>query len=338
MKPLKTILTHGFLLIAVLAKSQSEQVADTVKTYTGKFEQNEKTNSAANPEIIKNAYPLRLFPSSGINLNNGFNSNYTGYSKSFELPEYAYQLESYIARTSPNPLAAHTPLSYDFNHGGYLGLSNNSFLTAFQSRRTYMLIGTVENIGSAYTYATSRLQFTASVSVDKYRENVRSKYDANISAELDYLLSDKIMLKVFGMHSINRNKNQFSRGMYGMRPQTYYGSNINFAVTDNFYIKTGFYGTNYSIGGINNNDFGFNGDMGLWITDRVKIAAMGQYSLRNSYGGMSQGMGMYPQTYYGGYLEFKVTENFGVRGGALRQFDIRKGKWVTVPYFEFVSY
>jgi hypothetical protein len=338
MKALKTIFTHGFLLIAIFAKSQSEQVVDTIKTHLNQSEQNEKINSTANPEIIKDAYPLRLFPISGINLNNDFNSNYTGFSKSFELPEYDYQLESYIARTSPNPLVALTPMSYDFNHAGYLGLSTNSFITTFQSRKTYMLIGTVENIGSAYTYVTNRLQFTASVSVDKYRENDKSKYDANISAELDYMLSNKIMLNIFGMRSIDRNKNIFSRGMYGRHPQTYYGSNINFAVTDNFYIKTGFYGTNYSIDRMNNNDFGFNGDIGLWITDKVKIAGMGQYSLRNSYGEMSKGMGMYPQTYYGGYLEFKVTENFGVRGGALRQFDIRKGKWVTVPYFEFVSY
>jgi hypothetical protein len=337
MKILKAILILGFLLITFFSKSQSEPVADTVKTHLNQFETNEKINTNTNSEFIQNAYPLRLFPVFGTNFNN-FNSNRTDVSKSFELPQYDYQLESYIARTSPNPLAVRTPLSYDFYHSGYLGLTNNSFLSTFQSRKTYMLIGTIENIGSAYTYATNRLRFTATASVDKYRENYKSKYDANISAEFNYLLSSRIMLTIFGIHSIDNNKYIFSRGMYGGRPQTYYGGNINFGITDNFYIKTGIYGTNYSISGINNNDFGFNGDIGLWITDRVKIAGMGQYSLRNSYGTMSQGMGMYPQTYYGGYMEFKVTEKFGVRGGALRQFDIRKGKWVTVPYFEFVSY
>jgi hypothetical protein len=35
---------------------------------------------------------------------------------------------------------------------------------------------------------------------------------------------------------------------------------------------------------------------------------------------------------------FKVNENFGIRGGALQKFDIRKGKWVIIPYFEFVKY
>ncbi|MDR0421003.1 MAG: hypothetical protein LBH30_06125 [Prevotellaceae bacterium] len=335
MKTFKTILIPILLLIAVSAKSQSEQIIDTVKTHTDKLETKEKVNT--NFELIEHLYPTRFLPMSGIDFNNNF-SNYRNYSGAFEMPQYDYQLESYITRTTPNPLAVRTPLSYDFNHGGYMGLSANSFLTTFQNRRTYMLIGTVENVGSAYTYTNGRLQFTTAVSVDKYRESDKSKYDANISAELNYLLSDKIMLSTFGMYSIDKNKNLLSRGMYGGRPQIYYGSSLNFAVTDNFYIKTGFYGTNYSIGGLRNNDFGFNGDIGLWVTDRVKVAGMGQYSLRNSYGQMSQGFGGYPQSYYGGYLEFKVNENFGVRGGALRQFDIRKGKWVTVPYFEFVKY
>jgi hypothetical protein len=333
MKPLKTILILVFLLIAILAKSQSEQIVDTIKTNLNQFEPNEKINTTTNSEII-NSYPILLFPNSNNNLNN----DYRNFIKPIELPQYDYTLESYIARTTPNPLETTTPLSYDFNHGGYLRLSHNSLFTTFQSRKTYMLIGTIENVGGSYTYIANHLRFTTGVSVDKYRENDKSKYDVNINAEVDYLLSNNVMLTLFGMHSLNRDKNLFSRGMYGGRPQTYYGSNINFAVTDNFYIKAGFYGTNYTISGINNNDFGFNGDIGFWITDRVKVAGTGQYSLRNNYGKLSQGMGMYPQTYYGGYLEFKVNENFGVRGGALNKFDIRKGKWITVPYFEFVKY
>ncbi|MDR3287324.1 MAG: hypothetical protein LBT27_07770 [Prevotellaceae bacterium] len=329
------IILFGFLLISISAKSQSEQVVDTVKT---NFNQPEQNATNINSEIIKNIYPQRFFPVSETNLNNDLNYKNQYFSKPFELPPFDYNLESYITRTTPNPLAVRTPLSYDFNHVGYMGLSRNSFLTAFQSRKTYMLVGTIENVGGAYTYVANRMRFTTGVSVDKYRESDKSKYDANINAEFNYLVSDKITLSVFGMHSFDKNKNLLSHGMYGGRPQTYYGSNINFDVSDKFYIQTGVYGTNYSINGKHNNDFGFNGDIGYWLTDRVKVAGKGQYSLRNSYGAMSQGMGMYPQTYYGGYIEFKVNENFGVRGGALREFDIRKGKWVTVPYFEFVSY
>jgi hypothetical protein len=259
-------------------------------------------------------------------------------AKIFELPDFDYGLESYLAKTTPNPLAVRTPLSYDFAHAGFMPLSSNSFITTFQNRKTYMLIGTKEAVGGAYNYINGRLSLSAGVSVDKYRQAGNSKFDANINAEANYLLSERVALTVFGIHSFSKTKDFYSLGMYNGRPQTYYGGNINFGLTDNLYIQTGVYGANYSIGGSRKNDYGFNGEIGYWITDRVKVAGMGQYSVRNSYGSMSQGMGMYPQSYYGGYIELKVTESFVVRVGALQQFDIKKGKWITVPYFEFVKY
>lgn len=332
MKITRTIILFLFLTIAVSANSQSETTVDTIKTYLIKPETNKKNGT--NFESPRNLYPVRLLPLTETvhNLENTYSA------KPFELPKFDYVLESYIARTTPNPLAARSPFAYDFNYGGILPLSANSFISAFQSRKTYPLIGTLENVGGSYTYFNDRIRATAGVSVDKYRENVQTKYDANINAEINYLLSDNVMFTLFGTHSLSPTKDVFSRGMYSGHPQTYYGGNVQFTAFDKLDIKTGVYGANYSINGRRNNDFGFNADVGLWLTDRVKIAGMGQYSLRNSYGAMSQGMGMYPQTYYGGYLEFKVNESWGVRGGALQQFDIRKGKWITVPYFEIVSY
>jgi hypothetical protein len=336
----KILILSGFILISISAKSQSEQIADTAKINLTIPEINEKINVNTNPKININTYPVRLFSISEINSGTDFNYKNQYLSKLFNLSKFDYSLEAYMAKTSPNLLTVQTPMSYDFNYGGYLGLSSNSFLSTFQNRKTYMLIGTIESTGGAYTVAANCLLFTPGVSVDKYRESGKSQYDANISAQLNYLLSDDITLTLFGMHSFNKDKYLLSRGMYGGRPQTYYGGKVNFDITDRFYVQTGVYGTNYSISGTRNNDFGFNGDIGYWITDRVKIAGIGQYSMKNNLGEMSQGigMGMYPQTYYGGYLEFKLTETFGIRAGATQQFDMRKRKWVTVPYFEFVSY
>ena len=333
MRTRKTIILFLCFLIAFSAKSQSETVIDTIKINLTKPDKNEKPNT--NLETMRNVEPARFLPMYETR-QNFENQPYS--TKTFELPKFDYTLEAYMARTTPNPLAARSPFAYDFSHGGILPLSSSSFISAFQGRKTYMLIGTLEQVGGSYTYFTDRLRATAGVSVDKYRENVQTKYDANINAEINYLLSDNVMFTLFGAHSLSADKNVFSRGMYGGRPQTYYGGNVQFTIFDRLDIKTGVYGANYSISGRRNNDFGFNADVGFWLTDRLKIAGMGQYSLNNSYGAMSQGMGMYPQSYYGGYLEFKVNDNWGVRGGGQRQFDIRKGKWVTIPYFEIVSY
>ena len=331
MKTPKIIALFLFLLIVFSAKSQSETtVIDTIKTNLIQPEADEKTL----PHIETPKDVIRFLPVNATMQN--FENFYS--AKPFELPKLDYVLESYITRTTPNPLATRNPFAYDFSYGGILPLSSNSFFTASQSRKTYMLIGTLENIGGSYTFFTDRMQVTTGISVDKYRENTKTKYDANINTEINYLLSENAMLTLFGMHSLSPTKDVYSRGMYGGRPQTYYGGNIQFSLFEMLDIKTGIYGANYSLHGHNNNDYGFNTDIGLWLTDRLKIGGMGQYSLRNSYGEMSQGMGMYPQTYYGGYLEFKVNDNWGVRGGAQRQFDIRKGKWITIPYFEIVSY
>jgi hypothetical protein len=334
MKMQKTIILLMFLMISIAAKSQSEQVNDTTKIDVTLPKTNELNTTQPTEN---NLYPYRLFPASNVDF---YGKTIIGNNtKVFELPDFDYRLESYLARTTPNPLAVRTPLSYDFTHTGFMPLSRNSFLTAFQNRRTYMLIGTIESVGGNYNYQAGRFSLSTGVSVDKYRHQGDSKFDANLNAEINYLLSDRVTLNAFGMHSFSKSKDFYSRGMYGGRPQTYYGGNINFELTDNLYIQTGVYGANYSIGGNSKNDYGFRGEIGYWITDRVKIAGMGQYSVRNSYGSATQGMGgMYPQSYYGGYIEFKVTESFGVRGGATQQFDARKGKWVTVPYFEFVKY
>jgi hypothetical protein len=332
MKSQKIIILFLFLLIAFYAKSQSETVIDTVKTNLIKPEKD--TKPSINLDYPQNMYPLRLFPLT--EKMQQFKSPYS--QKYFELPKFDYALESYMAKSTPNLLAARSPFAYDFSHGGIMPLSSNSFISAFQSRKTYMLIGTLENVGGSYTFFTDRLRVTTGISADKYRENEQIKYDANINAEIQYLLSTNAKLTLFGTYSLSPAKDVFSRGMYSGRPQTYYGGNVQFSLFDMLDLKTGVYGANYSINGRRNNDFGFNADIGLWVTDRLKIAGMGQYSLYNNNGAMSQGMGMYPQTYYGGYLEFKVNDIWGVRGGALRQFDIRKGKWITVPYFEIVSY
>jgi hypothetical protein len=330
MKFIGKIFFAAVFTISFAANAQTESGKDSVNIHFSKPEQIIQNSNVAEPE---NAYPSKLFvPEIKNSIPKISNYNFT-------MPRYDYGLEAHITRTTPNPLAVKTPMSADFYHSGVMPLSANSFLTASQNRQTYMLIGTKENLGGAYNFATERLFFSTGISVDKYIGiGNKSTFDANINMQLQYLISDRITLSAFASHYFDKNKDFISAGMFASRPQTYYGGNLNFAVTERFYIQGGAYGANDSVFGNRQNDYGFNADVGLWLTDRVKVAGMGQYSVRNGRGQMSQGMGMYPQTYYGGYIEFKVTEDFGVRGGAKREFDVRKQKWVTTPYFEFVSY
>lgn len=331
MKTPKSIILPLLLLVVLSAQSQSEVVVDTFKANLPPTD----TKPAINTDF---GFRNNLYPAT-FSIENPAKYNFENASSNvFNIPKYDYLLESHIIHTTPNPLAVRNPFAADFIYGNILSLSPNSFISGFQTRQTYMLIGTLERVGGNYTYFTDKLRVSAGISVDKYREAAQSKYDAGINAQISYSLHDNATLTLFGMHSFNPDKDMFSRGMYRGRPQTYYGGNIQFRMLDMLDVKTGFYGANYQTGMKHGNDFGINIDAGLWVSDKLKIAALGQYSLHNNRGEMSGGMGMYPQSHYGGYIEFKVNENWGVRGGALRQFDIRKGKWITVPYFEIISY
>jgi len=115
--------------------------------------------------------------------------------------------------------------------------------------------------------------------------------------------------------------------------------NFNYAPTDWLSVGAGPYGSKYNLYGRNFNDVGVNGAVKLRITDRLSVNGFGQYSVyadqNKVYGPL---INMYPSTYYGGGLEFKITEKFGVQGGFVRELNPFTGKWQNVPYIAPVFY
>lgn len=117
------------------------------------------------------------------------------------------------------------------------------------------------------------------------------------------------------------------------------GVNFNFMPTDWLTIGVGPYAAKYNFYGLNNNDVGINGSLKFRLTDRINVNGYGQYSAfadqNRVYGPL---MNMYPSTYYGGTIEFKITQKFGIEGGIMRELNPFTGKWVNRPYFAPVFY
>lgn len=114
---------------------------------------------------------------------------------------------------------------------------------------------------------------------------------------------------------------------------------LNYAPADWVTFSGGAYGAQYYLFNDLRRDFGFNGSVDFKISDRVKIKGFGQYSVygrQNHIGGPL--MSMFPQTYYGGGMEFKITEKFGVEAGVARELNPMTGKWENVPYIKPVFY
>ncbi|MDR0823816.1 MAG: hypothetical protein LBN74_01900 [Prevotella sp.] len=115
----------------------------------------------------------------------------------------------------------------------------------------------------------------------------------------------------------------FSGGPY-VAKNVLYGAHYN--------NKNVLYGTQY-------NDMGVTGSAKFILTDRVRINAYGQYSAYGKDHGVGPYMsGMYPQTYYGGTIEVKITDKFGIEGGVIRELNPFNGKWENRPYFSPVFY
>ncbi|MBB4036116.1 hypothetical protein GGR21_002017 [Dysgonomonas hofstadii] len=116
-------------------------------------------------------------------------------------------------------------------------------------------------------------------------------------------------------------------------------ANFNYQPLDWLVISGGPYAAKYNLMGNSYNDIGANGNLKFILHDRIRLNTYGQYSV---YGdkNMIHGpmMNMFPQTYYGGSIEVKITEKFGVEGGIIRELNPFNGKWENRPFFAPVFY
>lgn len=114
---------------------------------------------------------------------------------------------------------------------------------------------------------------------------------------------------------------------------------LNYQPTDWLIISGGPYGAKYNLNGNSFNDVGANGNVKFILHDRIRLNGYGQYSVNgkrnNIHGDM---IGMFPQTYYGGSIELKITEKFGVEGGVIRELNPFNGKWENRTFFAPVFY
>ncbi|MDR1881731.1 MAG: hypothetical protein LBR26_02990 [Prevotella sp.] len=117
------------------------------------------------------------------------------------------------------------------------------------------------------------------------------------------------------------------------------GMRFNYQPLDWLVVSAGPYGAKYNLFGAAYNDAGVDGSVKFILHDRIRLNAYGQYSAGGDRNGVAGPlMNMYPQTYYAGTIEVKITRNFGMEGGIIRELNPFSGKWVNRPYFAPVFY
>lgn len=105
-------------------------------------------------------------------------------------------------------------------------------------------------------------------------------------------------------------------------------------------FTVGMYGAKYNAYGTHYNDFGVDAAIRIKLNDNIYLRGHGRYSNnmhRNQFVGPAN-MNMFPQTYYGGGMEFKINDNFGIEAGFIREFNPMKRKWDNIPYIMPIFY
>ena len=74
------------------------------------------------------------------------------------------------------------------------------------------------------------------------------------------------------------------------------------------------------------------------LTDGLWINGYGTYTIYNSAGGQPLPLGLYPTNSFGGTIEVRITDSFGLEGGVMREYDPFRRRWVTNPYIMPVFY
>ena len=103
-------------------------------------------------------------------------------------------------------------------------------------------------------------------------------------------------------------------------------------------VTGGVYAAKYNVYGVRFNDLGAKGKLSFRINDRMKINMFGTYSVYNGYGMTPASQLFMNQNSYGGTLEFKISDSFGIEAGAEREFNPMTRKWETHPIIMPVFY
>jgi hypothetical protein len=95
---------------------------------------------------------------------------------------------------------------------------------------------------------------------------------------------------------------------------TFYG---NLYASDNMYHLSRF------------RNFGVSGRMRVQVAERVFLNGYGAYALPGGEGSRQLPPGMYPASSFGGTIEVKITDKFGIEGGVMREYNPFTRSWRT---------
>lgn len=234
------------------------------------------------------------------------------------------------------------PYASDFSHAGLESLRANSWLSGTSEHKTTLTFGSIQQTAFQYNRLVgNRLLLSGGLLGQKYEihEQRYGNLEANLAA--DWLINDRLSATASGSYAVIRNDARRGSMMTSGIPSEISGGRtadlmplqqaklgLTYQMTDWLTLSGGTYIHTNSLFGQNFTDYGLNSDMNVQLNDRLNVRMFGTYSLKGAQNLMGQPP-LYPENSYGGAIEYRISDNFGLGAGAERSLNPITGKWQT---------
>lgn len=348
MLPLKNITLLIFLFTTCLLQAQTEVIIDSASSIESR-----KLPTLQKSSLLKNASPenhLQNQPSISEYLPTN-----TNLSKSSALPKYKnWSVNYFPEQLSRERLSTHFPFADDYAHSGTQILNQNSWLSGATEHKTLPTFGIIQQSSFQYNRIfDNRLIVSGGLSGQKLEMHEQQYGDLKATIGTNWLINDRMNLEASADYSLMRRDGGQGSMMASFIPSEISGGRtselmptaqaqtmLNYRMTNWLLLSGGTYINRNNLFGQNITDYGLNSRMNIRVTDRLSLKMHGTYSLKGQQSLVTQtGNPMfYPENNYGGAIEYRISDKFGIGAGVDRELNPFTGKWVTKPYVYPIFY
>lgn len=243
------------------------------------------------------------------------------------------------------------PFANDFSYSGYKILDNSSWLEGGTVHRTIPTFGAVQRTSLQYNRVVGQ-NLLLSGALDGTKMELHERQYGNLQAQMgvSWAINNRLSLGASGEYSVIRQDggqgsmmgaylpSEISGGLTSaMMPLANVQAGLSYQMTNWLNVSGGPYLNRMNLFQQSVNDYGLNGKMNLRLTDRLNVNLHGKYSLRGKQTLMNQNP-LFPDNNYGGAVEYRISDSFGLGAGVDRFLNPYTGKWVTRPYVYPIFY
>lgn len=336
-----------FLCLAVMLHAQSETKKDSIPVLgKGKSSVVEGNKAVGGASVSESEQSVQQTNESNYGVS-GPNLYETSNKTTYKLPPVGY----FPKRLYEETATSRFPFANDYSYSGIRLLDGNSWLSGATDRKTLPTFGIIQQTALQYNRIfNNRLVLSTGLSGKKMEMHERQYGDLKANLGLDWLISNRLTMNISGNYSIIREDGGMGSMVGSFIPSEISGGRtsaimplgqaqwgLDYKMTDWLSISGGTYFNRMDLYSQHITDYGLNSRMNLQVNDRLNFKLHGAYSLRGKQMLMNQNS-LYPENSYGGAVEYRISDKFGLGAGVDRYLNPFTGKWVTQPYVYPIFY